>query len=530
MAKETAKRTFAILATSAAVCALVVATDISAAARGRGGGGGGHGGGGHGGGGHAAAHFGGGHGFGGHAFARHAFGGHAFAGHRFSSHAFAGHSRMNHAAGVAGTAAAIGAGGLAAHNLATHNNELGTHNNALTGGNRFAHAQLTHTQIAHNQFAAHNFRGLHNFNRHGFNRNAFGNHHAWNHWTNNFYGAGWNNWGDGWGGWAGPVFWPFLLGDALSFLFWPSGYYSPFWAYGPAFFLGSIFAPGPYFGPEHGYGPDYYAYRGGNAGSPNVYYGSAATAPPLSDADRQALADTNTQAVQSCGSLAPGVTDLPIADIQRTVRPTADQSAALNELNAAVATASSIVAASCPKDIPLTPVGRLDAAQKRLAATISAIDTVSAPLGNFYEALSDEQRQRFDAMGGSGRAGSPGSDLAQLCGQQGGSVANLPIQRIEEVVQPTEQRQQDAFNALKQASVDAANQLQAACPNQIPQSPVGRLDAVKSRLSAMLEAMKTVRPKLQQFYASLSDEQKARFDTMGPPLNASAQAQRGGGQ
>jgi hypothetical protein len=39
----------------------------------------------------------------------------------------------------------------------------------------------------------------------------------------------------------------------------------------------------------------------------------------------------------------------------------------------------------------------------------------------------------------------------------------------------------------------------------------------------MLTAMHTVRPKLQQLYASLSDEQKARFDTMGPPSTASAQ-------
>ena len=527
------ERMIGILATSTALCALLVATDVSAAGRGGGRGGGG----GHGGGGHAAAHIGGGHAFaahavGGHAFGGHAFARHAFAGHRFASHSFS-HTRMSH---MASHGARLGAAhtGLAAHNLAAHNRELGAHdnalaahNNALAHGNRFANAQLTHNQLTHNQFAAHNFHGLHNFNRHGFNRNAFGNHHAWNHWTNNFYGAGWNNWGYGWGGWAGPVFWPFLLGDALSFLFWPSGYYSPFWAYGPAFFLASIFAPGPYFGPEYGYGPGYYGYGGsyGDAGSSNVYYGRAAAAPPLTNADRQALTETNTQAVQSCGSLAPGVTDLPVAQIQRMVRPTADQSTALDELNAAVTKASDIVAASCPKDIPLTPVGRLDAAEKRLAATIRAIDTVRSPLANFYDTLSDDQRQRFDAMGSSERAGSPGGDLAQLCGQQGGSVTNLPIQRIEEVVQPTEQRQQETFNALKQASVAAADQLQASCPKQVPQSPVGRLDAVKTRLSAMLDAMKTVRPKLQQFYASLSDEQKARLDTMGPPQNPSAQAQ-----
>ena len=58
----------------------------------------------------------------------------------------------------------------------------------------------------------------------------------------------------------------------------------------------------------------------------------------------------------------------------------------------------------------------------------------------------------------------------------------------------------------------------------MPQTPVARLDAVKTRLQAMVDAMNTVRPKLHAFYASLGDEQKARFNTMGPPpRSASAQ-------
>jgi hypothetical protein len=41
----------------------------------------------------------------------------------------------------------------------------------------------------------------------------------------------------------------------------------------------------------------------------------------------------------------------------------------------------------------------------------------------------------------------------------------------------------------------------------------------------------SVRPDLNNFYASLSDEQKARFNTMGPPPNAgSSPQQRQSGQ
>ena len=95
---------------------------------------------------------------------------------------------------------------------------------------------------------------------------------------------------------------------------------------------------------------------------------------------------------------------------------------------------------------------------------------------------------------------------------------------------PTAQ-QQGAFDALKQAAKSAADNLQASCPTQVPQTPVARLDAVAKRLTAMIDAMKAVRPKLEAFYASLSDEQKARFNTMGPPQNAASQSgQPSGGQ
>ena len=65
--------------------------------------------------------------------------------------------------------------------------------------------------------------------------------------------------------------------------------------------------------------------------------------------------------------------------------------------------------------------------------------------------------------------------------------------------------------ALKLASRDTTDQLRASCLSQVPQTPVERLDAVKTRLQAMVDAMNTIRPKLEAFYTSLSDDQKARF-------------------
>ena len=60
-----------------------------------------------------------------------------------------------------------------------------------------------------------------------------------------------------------------------------------------------------------------------------------------------------------------------------------------------------------------------------------------------------------------------------------------------------------------------SRRLREACPNTIPQTPVGRLDVMQKRVEAMIDAANTVRPALEEFYASLNDEQKAKFNRLG---------------
>ena len=108
------------------------------------------------------------------------------------------------------------------------------------------------------------------------------------------------------------------------------------------------------------------------------------------------------------------------------------------------------------------------------------------------------------------------SNLASLCSQQAGGFINLPVQRIEQVVQPTAQ-QRSAFDDLKKATQNASDQLRSSCPTAVAKSPMARLDTVEAQLKAMADAIEAVRPNLKNFYASLSDDQKARFNTMRPP-------------
>ena len=357
--------------------------------------------------------------------------------------------------------------------------------------------------MARNEFGGAHFRSLNNFNETGFNRNSFGDGRAWDRWGGRFWGAGWNRWGWGFGGWAGPVFWPFLYGDIFSFALWPHDYYDAFWAFGPDFVLGSVYAPGPS--------------AGGSASGPNLSNNSGSGS--------QETPAERSEAAENCGDLAPGVSGLPIPQIKQAIRPTADQSAILDELNVASVKANDAIKESCPTAIPLTPIARLDTAEKRLQAMVDAIQIVRPPLERLYDSLNPEQKQRFDAMGKSESNGpqhdtNANSNLAALCNEEQ-EFAKVPIDRIEQVVAPNTQ-QHAAFEDLRKTSQTAADDLQASCPSQMPDTPVARLDSVKARLDAMIAAMNKIQPKLADFYASLSDDQKAKFNTMGPaPQNSS---------
>ena len=181
---------------------------------------------------------------------------------------------------------------------------------------------------------------------------ALGGRAAWNQWGNPGWRSGWRG---GWGGWSGPVFWPYFFGNVLAFTFWPYGYYAPFWGYGDVFVWDAIFWPGPYYA----YGPAYYDVYGG--------YAPARTRIARHKAP-ESIGSTPNDLAQTCGGLAPGVTDLPIDRIEATLRLTEEQLKELDALKAASSQASEVLKSSCSSEVPQTPLGRLDAAQSGLTA------------------------------------------------------------------------------------------------------------------------------------------------------------------
>jgi hypothetical protein len=61
---------------------------------------------------------------------------------------------------------------------------------------------------------------------------------------------------------------------------------------------------------------------------------------------------------------------------------------------------------------------------------------------------------------------------------------------------------------------NAVEIIQAACPSSTPLTPIGRLEAMKQRVNALLTAAKTIQPTLEAVYGTLYYEQKARFNTL----------------
>jgi hypothetical protein len=100
--------------------------------------------------------------------------------------------------------------------------------------------------------------------------------------------------------------------------------------------------------------------------------------------------------------------------------------------------------------------------------------------------------------------------MAQVCSGQTSGLTDWPIERIAQQVMPTDQ-QRSLLDQLKDATAQAVDLLKSNCPTDVPSTPTGRLEAMRQRIEPMLQAVQIVRPALDKFYGSLSDEQKERF-------------------
>jgi LTXXQ motif family protein len=90
--------------------------------------------------------------------------------------------------------------------------------------------------------------------------------------------------------------------------------------------------------------------------------------------------------------------------------------------------------------------------------------------------------------------------------------------------------QKKKLEDFKAASAKALDAMVTDCSTKTVLTPTGQLEAMEKRLAAQLEAVKALRTSFDPFYASLSDEQKARLaaDPRGRFWRWEISQQRGG--
>lgn len=157
------------------------------------------------------------------------------------------------------------------------------------------------------------------------------------------------------------------------------------------------------------------------------------------------------------------------------------------------------------------------------AATVGLVAAgAMAERGHYWQG--HNKGRHFGHGAGMGPLGlSFGGPNYRICRDESGEMTDHALVRIEHRVKPTEE-QKAAFEEFKTATRSAADKMREACPKEPEKADNGerpkrtaieRLALTQTGLEASLEALKQFRPAAEKFYATLSDDQKAKLDRSG---------------
>ena len=250
--------------------------------------------------------------------------------------------------------------------------------------------------------------------------------------------------------------------------------------------------------------------------------------------------------VRNCSQRGTDFDSWPFDALERIAGADEGRRNALAALRERAKAAAERLAADCPQDVPAAPAARLEAVEQGIDAALAAFDTVEPALQSFYGALDDEQkarlyrdmmvapaaaaalettarrdadaRQEYSSRRHRWRAYAAARDTSgpawsTMCEELAAVLRGWPVREIERDVRLSSP-QRVAFYELVTASLKAADTLDSACPAETALTPVGRMDAMRKRLSAARAAIAAIRPALTHFYEALDQGQKVRFAGM----------------
>ncbi|MCX7308937.1 MAG: Spy/CpxP family protein refolding chaperone, partial [Afipia sp.] len=100
----------------------------------------------------------------------------------------------------------------------------------------------------------------------------------------------------------------------------------------------------------------------------------------------------------------------------------------------------------------------------------------------------------------------------QMCGAGPGIMMFRQNDKLAETLKLTD-AEQAKYEDFKAASRATSETMQNTCDANLGSTMPNRMEGMETRMAAMLTAMRTVRPALDAFYASLTEAQKAQFDS-----------------
>jgi hypothetical protein len=292
---------------------------------------------------------------------------------------------------------------------------------------------------------------------------------------------GWWQHGDGGYGWIGPLFWPFAFYDIIDYTLWGDG--MGFWGYGYRDIYAAIFTP----------------------------YDEDELTRYMTPARHRRPGRVPSLA-QICGDDLSELARLPVEQLRGAMRSNEEQRAALDDLANASGEGAQAVSAACPTQAATTASARLEAMQARLKAMKTAIARLRTPFENFWETLDDDQKAQLKEFSGQRAQFSPKVPFAQSCTPP--DALPWPAKEIEGRLHLNDDQRQN-LSVLQRMSVLASNTLNFDCQPDENLDPPDRLATAETRIEAMLDAIKQVAPALDDFLGSLSDEQRAQFESIG---------------
>jgi hypothetical protein len=293
-------------------------------------------------------------------------------------------------------------------------------------------------------------------------------------------------------GWVGPPAWPNAFEDTVGFTFWPDDYGARFRGHGFDVIADTI----------TGHFAVHRSARTATSGSAT-----------RSDAD-------NEPSVNRCGDASSSDTNWPSTRVDQILQLSNAQHGSLDKLQSTADQSIRTIRANCVGPAAGAAPDRLRDFVQTLWSVRDAGIAMREPLKSFYASLRANQKSSFtteqpqNSSPPDPKTADPAMNRQfQACASQNAEKAERMIKEIEMRVRPNKE-QSTNLEYLHKVSTDMAKLLIASCAQPIPADPMARLDAANDQLAAINYAATTVQIAVDDFYQTLNNEQKARFDSL----------------